>query len=101
MSANWLRGEFIGAWGLTEPSSGSDAGSARMTAVRKGNNWVLNGTKTFCTNGHYADVMVVLAVTDRAAHTHGHFRVHRGERHQGISPREERKQTRPARQRHG
>src|SRR6201995_2347351 len=64
-------GEFIGAWGLTEPSSGSDAGSARMTAVRKGNNWVLNGTKTFCTNGHYADVLVVVAVTDRAAHTHG------------------------------
>ena len=64
-------GEFIGAWGLTEPSSGSDAGSARMTAVRKGNQWVLNGTKTFCTNGHYADVVVVLAVTDKAAHTHG------------------------------
>jgi alkylation response protein AidB-like acyl-CoA dehydrogenase len=64
-------GEFIGAWGLTEPSSGSDAGSARMTAVRKGNTWVLNGTKTFCTNGHYADAIVVLAVTDRAAHTHG------------------------------
>jgi len=64
-------GEFIGAWGLTEPSSGSDAGSARMMAVRKGNNWVLNGTKTFCTNGHYADVLVVIAVTDRAAHTHG------------------------------
>ncbi len=64
-------GEYIGAWGLTEPSSGSDAGSARMSAVRKGNNWVLNGTKTFCTNGHYADVVVVIAVTDRAAHTHG------------------------------
>jgi len=64
-------GEFIGAWGLTEPSSGSDAGSARMTAVRKGKNWVLNGTKTFCTNGHYADVLVVIAVTDRAARTHG------------------------------
>src|SRR6184192_4543348 len=64
-------GEFIGAWGLTEPSSGSDAGSARMTAVRRGGNWVLNGTKTFCTNGHYADVVVVIAVTDRAAHTHG------------------------------
>src|SRR3954467_11442134 len=64
-------GEFIGAWGLTEPSSGSDAGSARMTAVRKGNSWVLNGTKTFCTNGHYADVVVVLAVTDKTAHTHG------------------------------
>ena len=64
-------GEFIGAWGLTEPSSGSDAGSARMTAVRKGNSWVLNGSKTFCTNGHYADALVVIAVTDRAAHTHG------------------------------
>ncbi|HEX6504288.1 MAG TPA: acyl-CoA dehydrogenase [Terriglobales bacterium] len=64
-------GEYIGAWGLTEPSSGSDAGSARMMAVRRGNSWVLNGTKTFCTNGHYADVLVVIAVTDRAAHTHG------------------------------
>src|ERR1700681_494442 len=64
-------GEFIGAWGLTEPSSGSDAGSARMTARRKGNSWVLNGTKTFCTNGHYADAIVVIAVTDRAANTHG------------------------------
>ncbi len=64
-------GEFIGAWGLTEPGSGSDAGSARMTAVRRGNCWVLNGTKTFCTNGHYSDVVVVIAVTDRSAHTHG------------------------------
>ena len=64
-------GEFIGAWGLTEPDSGSDAGSARMSAVRRGKSWVLNGTKTFCTNGHYADVAVVIAVTDKAAHTHG------------------------------
>jgi len=64
-------GEFIGAWGLTEPSSGSDAGSARMTATRAKGGWVLNGTKTFITNGHYADVVVVLAITDRAAHTHG------------------------------
>ena len=64
-------GEFIGAWGLTEPSSGSDAGSARMTAARAKGGWILNGTKTFITNGHYADVAVVLAITDRAAHTHG------------------------------
>jgi alkylation response protein AidB-like acyl-CoA dehydrogenase len=64
-------GEFIGAWGLTEPGAGSDAGSARTTAVRKGDKWVLNGTKTFITNGHYADVVVVIAVTDRTAHTHG------------------------------
>jgi len=64
-------GEFIGAWGLTEPGAGSDAGSARTTAVRKGDKWVLNGTKTFITNGHYADVLVVVAVTDKTAHTHG------------------------------
>ncbi|HZR31691.1 MAG TPA: acyl-CoA dehydrogenase [Terriglobales bacterium] len=64
-------GESIGAWGLTEPGSGSDAGSARMSALRKKDCWVLNGTKTFCTNGHYADVVVVIAVTDKAAHTHG------------------------------
>jgi hypothetical protein len=42
-----------------------------MTAKRRGSNWVLNGTKTFCTNGHYADAIVVIAVTDRAANTHG------------------------------
>jgi hypothetical protein len=64
-------GEWIGAWGLTEPGSGSDAGSARTTAVRKGDKWVLNGTKTFITNGSYADVMVVVAVTDRTVKTHG------------------------------
>jgi alkylation response protein AidB-like acyl-CoA dehydrogenase len=64
-------GESIGAWGLTEPGSGSDAGSARTTAVRKGNGWVLNGNKTFITNGHYADIAVVIAVTDREKGTHG------------------------------
>src|SRR5882762_5012831 len=64
-------GEYIGAWGLTEPSSGSDAGSARMTAMRAKGGWVLNGTKTFITNGHYADVVVILAITDRAANNHG------------------------------
>ncbi|HKW77032.1 MAG TPA: acyl-CoA dehydrogenase family protein [Terriglobales bacterium] len=64
-------GEFIGAWGLTEPGAGSDAGGARMTAVRKKNGWTLNGTKTFITNGSYADVVVAIAVTDKTAHTHG------------------------------
>src|SRR5437660_7838252 len=64
-------GEFIGAWGLTEPGSGSDAGGARMSAARKSGGWLLNGTKTCITNGHYADVIVVIAVTDKAAHTHG------------------------------
>ncbi|MFL6299432.1 MAG: acyl-CoA dehydrogenase [Terriglobales bacterium] len=64
-------GEFIGCWGLTEPGSGSDAGGARTSAVRKGNEWVLNGTKTFITNGHYADVAVVIAVTDKSKGTKG------------------------------
>ena len=63
--------EHIGAWGLTEPNSGSDAGGARCSAVRKGDRWILNGTKTFITNGTYADVYVVVAVTDKTAHTHG------------------------------
>src|SRR6202044_298193 len=64
-------GEWLGAWGLTEPGSGSDAGGARTTAVRKGDRWVLNGTKTFITNGSYADTAVVIAVTDKSKGTHG------------------------------
>ena len=66
----WLaplaKGEKVGCWGLTEPGSGSDAGGLRTTAVRDGEGWVLNGSKTFITNGGVADVAVVMAVTDRA-----------------------------------
>ncbi|HXG57953.1 MAG TPA: acyl-CoA dehydrogenase family protein [Thermoanaerobaculia bacterium] len=58
-------GEWIGAWGLTEPGSGSDASGMRTTAVKDGNEWVLNGTKNFITNATYADMSVVIAVTDR------------------------------------
>jgi alkylation response protein AidB-like acyl-CoA dehydrogenase len=61
------RGEKVGCWGLTEPGSGSDAGGMRTTAVRHGDGWVLNGSKTFITNGRIADTAVVMAVTDRAA----------------------------------
>jgi alkylation response protein AidB-like acyl-CoA dehydrogenase len=64
-------GKWLGAWGLTEPGSGSDAGSARTTAVRRGDNWVLNGNKTFITNGHYADISVIIAVTDKGQGTRG------------------------------
>ena len=64
-------GEWLGAWGLTEPGSGSDASAARTTAVRRGDQWVLNGNKTFITNGHYADAAVVIAVTDKSKGTHG------------------------------
>jgi alkylation response protein AidB-like acyl-CoA dehydrogenase len=64
-------GKWLGAWGLTEPGAGSDAASARTTAVRKGDRWLLNGNKTFITNGHYADVAVVIAVTDKDQGTRG------------------------------
>jgi alkylation response protein AidB-like acyl-CoA dehydrogenase len=64
-------GKWLGAWGLTEPGSGSDAGSARTTAVRRGDSWVLNGNKTFITNGHYADISVIIAVTDKGQGTRG------------------------------
>src|SRR5258708_659788 len=79
-------GEWLGAWGLTEPDSGSDAGGARMSAVRKSGGWVLNGPKTFITNGHHADVIVAVAVTRKTAHTHGlsAFVVEKG--HKGFRP---------------
>jgi alkylation response protein AidB-like acyl-CoA dehydrogenase len=64
-------GRWLGAWGLTEPGSGSDAGSARTSAVRKGDRWILNGNKTFITNGHYADISVIIAVTDKNKGTRG------------------------------
>jgi alkylation response protein AidB-like acyl-CoA dehydrogenase len=64
-------GQWLGAWGLTEPGSGSDAAGARTTAVRKGDCWVLNGSKTFITNGGHANCAVVLAVTDREKGTKG------------------------------
>jgi hypothetical protein len=64
-------GEWLAAWALTEPGSGSDASSARTTAMKKGDRYVLNGNKTFITNGRYADVAVVIAVTDKSKGTHG------------------------------
>jgi len=64
-------GQWIGAWGLTEPGSGSDASGMRTTAVKDGDQWVLNGTKNFITNATYADISVVLCVTDRNDQKHG------------------------------
>jgi hypothetical protein len=57
------RGEKLGAWGLTEPGSGSDAAGMRTTARLDGDEWVLNGSKMFITQGNVADVCIVLAVT--------------------------------------
>ena len=56
-------GEWIGAWGLTEPNTGSDAGNMRTTAVRDGRDWVLNGAKNFITHGLCGNVAVVIART--------------------------------------
>ena len=61
-----VAGEVLGAWGLTEASAGSDAAGMRTTAVRQGDGWVLNGSKTFITHGRIGGVMVVMAVSDRA-----------------------------------
>jgi len=65
------KGSQLSAWALTEASSGSDAAAMRTTAVRDGDNWVLNGTKQFITHGHSADVTVVMAVTSRAKGSRG------------------------------
>ncbi len=55
--------EWIGAWGLTEPGTGSDAGNMQTTAVQDGGDWVLNGTKCWITHGKSSDVAVVIART--------------------------------------
>ncbi len=65
------RGEKIGAFGLTEPQAGSDAGATRTRAVREGDMWVINGQKIFITNGSIADVVVITAKTEPDKGTSG------------------------------
>ena len=64
-------GRRIGAWGLTEPASGSDAASMTTEARPEGKGWLLNGTKNFCTNAPVAGTFVIMAVTDRAQGNRG------------------------------
>lgn len=64
-------GRALGAWGLTEPGSGSDAGGMKTTAVRDGADWILNGSKTFITQGSVGSVYVILAVTDSSSSRKG------------------------------
>jgi hypothetical protein len=65
------QGEQLAAWALTEASSGSDAGAMRTTAARDGDGWVINGTKQFITHGRSGDLVVVMAVTNRAQGSRG------------------------------
>jgi alkylation response protein AidB-like acyl-CoA dehydrogenase len=65
------QGKKLGCWSLTEPEAGSDAGGTRTVAAKKDGGWLINGSKTFTTNGHYADVCVAMAVTDAQKKHHG------------------------------
>src|ERR671917_2735596 len=65
------KGEKLGAWGLTEPSAGSDASGTRTTAVRQGDSWVVNGSKNFITHAIHGDTCVAMASTDRALRSKG------------------------------
>jgi len=64
-------GEKLGSFGLTEPNAGSDAGGTQTTAVKKGDRYILNGSKIFITNAAFADIFVVTAVTDAQRGTRG------------------------------
>jgi alkylation response protein AidB-like acyl-CoA dehydrogenase len=64
-------GEWLGGWSLTEPNAGSDAGGTETTARLDGDEWVINGSKTFTTNGRVCDVAVAMAVTDKGKEKHG------------------------------
>jgi len=65
------QGKKLGCWSLTEPEAGSDAGGTRTVATKENGCWLINGAKTFTTNGHYADVCVGMAVTDAGKKHHG------------------------------
>ncbi|MEQ6118706.1 acyl-CoA dehydrogenase family protein [Reichenbachiella sp. MALMAid0571] len=62
--------KWIGAWGLTEPNTGSDAGNMKTIAIKDGNYWILNGTKNFITHGKTGDVAVVIARTGKSDDSH-------------------------------
>jgi alkylation response protein AidB-like acyl-CoA dehydrogenase len=86
------RGEMMGCWGLTESSSGSDAAALKTTAVKDGNEWVINGDKMFITNGDTAGIFLVTARTDPDVPKHkgiSAFIVERGTKGLIIGPKED------------
>ena len=72
-------GKMIGAWALTEPTSGSDAGGMLTTATKEGDYYILNGSKNFITHGSVAGVTVVMAITDRITREKGDLGIYRRE----------------------
>ena len=64
-------GQWIGAWGLTEPNTGSDAGNMKTTAKLEGDSWIINGAKNFITHGNSGDIAVVIARTGEPGDSHG------------------------------
>ena len=79
-------GETLGAFGLTEPGAGSDAGSTRTWAARQGGGWVVNGSKMWITNAAHADVLVFTALTDREQRKISCFLVERGAHGYSMGP---------------
>ncbi|KAB3529869.1 acyl-CoA dehydrogenase [Alkaliphilus serpentinus] len=65
------KGEKLGAFGLTEPNAGTDASAQQTTAILDGDNYILNGTKIFITNAGYADIYIIMAMTDKSQGTRG------------------------------
>ena len=91
---------LLASFCLTEPDAGSDVSGMKTTAVRKGDKWVINGSKCFITNGEYANWYTVYAKTDKEAGHRGHLVLHRPEG-RGRGRRQARGQDGPARVEHG
>ncbi len=93
-------GEILTAIGMTEPSGGSDLAALKTTAVRDGDDWVINGSKTFITNGYSADLVVVAARTAPEKKATRHHALRRRDGQGGLQPRPQARQGRPGRVRH-
>ena len=95
-----IRGEKISCLGITEPDAGSDVAGIKTRAVRDGDDWVINGSKTYITNGHRADFIVLVTKTDPDAGYDGFTLFLVDMDSPGRDPREEAREARHARLRH-
>ena len=95
-----ISGEHVGALAMSEPGAGSDVVSMKTRADKKGDRYVLNGSKMWITNGPVAETLVVYAKTDPDGRPARHHRLHHREGHEGIFDRAEARQARHARLRH-